>query len=473
MLYHTCMSLNISTIIFITVSVIFFYIAPRFARKTVLLIESLFFCLYLDRTAFVILVIITLLTYAAGIAVEKTKDTGSKRYILTASISFFILNLLFWKGYPMIKTAWTDLILPVGLSFYTFQAISYLTDIYMGKQKAERNIVSFGIYMTWFPKLISGPIERAGSFISELEQIRETRLFDGSRIIKALSYILWGMFMKLMIADRAGIMVDIFFEDPGAFPALYLLAGSLLYTLQIYCDFAGYTNIMIGISGLFGIELTQNFKTPYLSENISDFWKTWHITLSSFLRDYIYIPLGGNRKGNKRKYINILAVFIISGIWHGRGTGFIIWGLIHGLGSLASGLLKDTRLSFITKGIPGRLVTFCTVSFAWIFFRAGSLKDSMAYVINMFSSRGTQEGIIRFSEDPGCTTVQISILLIAVLVLFAADLISYRKRTIMPELIINMGEIKRDTVYLILAVSVLIFGVYGDRSIGTFIYMNF
>lgn len=467
------MNFNISTIIFIIVSLILFLAVPKRAKKPVMLIMSLLFCFCLDHAALIMLVAITALTFAAGLMLEKIKEEDSKKYLFTAVISFFILNLLFWKGHPLIKTAGQDLILPVGLSFYTFQAISYLSDIMTGKQKAERNAITFGLYMTWFPKLVSGPIERAGSFLPETENALKVRLFDDSRVIRALSYIIWGLFMKLMIADRAGIMVNVFFEAPSSFPALYLLAGSLLYTLQIYCDFAGYTNIMIGISVLFGIGLTQNFKTPYFSENISDFWRRWHITLSTFLKDYIYIPLGGNRKGNIRKYINILAVFLVSGIWHGKGGGFIIWGLIHGVCSVLESLVKNTRFKFLIRGVIGRIITFCVVSFAWIFFRAGSLKDSMTYITCMFGSKGTAEGMLKLSSEPGFEMLQICILLISVLILFAADLISYRKETLVPEIIIKTGEIRRDTVFLILAVCVLIFGVYGDSSIGTFIYMNF
>ncbi len=467
------MNFNISTIIFILVSVLIFFAVPKAAKKPVMLGLSLVFCFFLDPAALLMLVFVTLITYITGLFLERSSDEGTKKYVFTAILSLFILNLLFWKGHPLINISGQNLLLPVGISFYSFQAISYLSDIMKGKQKAEKNLISFAIYMTWFPKLISGPIERAGTFLPELESTSVTKLFDENRIIRALSYILWGLFMKLMIADRAGLMVNAFFEDPKSFPAIYLLAGSLLYTLQIYCDFAGYTNIMIGISELFGIRLTQNFKTPYFSENISDFWKRWHITLSSFLRDYIYIPLGGNRRGKVRKYLNILAVFIISGIWHGKGTGFVIWGLIHGISSVLEGLVRDTKLSFLIRGITGRIVTFCIVSFAWIFFRAGTFGDSMTYISCMFTSRGNEQGLLKLSTEPCFSGIQTVILLTVTAILFIADLISCRKETLVPEIIINTGEIRRDTAFLLLAVTVLIFGVYGDSTIGTFIYMNF
>ena len=467
------MNFNISTIIFILVSVLVFSAVPKAAKKPVILGLSLVFCFFLDPAALLMLVIITAVTYVTGLFMDRTEDHGTKKYVFTAVLSIFILNLLFWKGHPLISISGQDLLLPVGISFYTFQAISYLSDIMSGKLKAEKNLLSFAIYMTWFPKLISGPIERAGTFIPELENAGKIKLFDENRIIRALSYILWGLFMKLMIADRAGLMVNVFFEDPKAFPAVYLLAGSLLYTLQIYCDFAGYTDIMIGISELFGIGLTQNFKMPYFSENISDFWRRWHITLSSFLRDYIYIPLGGNRKGKIRKYMNILAVFIISGIWHGKGMGFVIWGLIHGISSVLEGLIRDTKLSFLIRGITGRIITFCIVSFAWIFFRAGTFTASITYITGMFASKGTEKGLLMLSSDPGFSGIQTGILLTMTAILFIADLISFRKETLVPEIIIKTGEIKRDTVFLLLAVIVLIFGVYGDSTIGTFIYMNF
>ncbi len=419
------------------------------------------------------MILVTFMTYAAGLSIEKTDHERSKKSIFTAVISLYVLILLVWKSIPFFHSSWNNIVLPVGLSFYTFQAISYLADIRTGKQKAERDIVSFSIYMTWFPKLISGPIERAGTFLSNLKEVENTRLFDGSRIIKALSFILWGMFMKLMIADRAGIIVDGLFAEPEKYGAIMLMMGSLFYTIQIYCDFAGYTDIMIGISLLFGIDLSQNFNLPYLSTSISDFWKRWHITLSSFLRDYIYIPLGGNRKGRFRKYINLMIVFFISGLWHGRGLSFIIWGLLHGVYSVIEDLIRNTKISFIVKGFLGRIVTFAAVSFAWIFFRADSLRLSLSYIRYMLTGKGMEEEFFDQIKHMGSSKIQFFILLISIAILIIADILSYRKKTLIPGIMAETGEIRRDTAFLILAVVILIFGVYGDPGVGDFIYMGF
>ena len=467
------MGLNISTVIFIIATVLAFYLVPRPAKKPVLLLSSLLFCFYLDPAALAVLILVTLLTYAAGLSIEKTEDERSEKLIFTAVISLLILILLAWKFLPFLHSDLSSIVLPVGLSFYTFQAISYLSDIRTGKQAAEKNIISFGIYMTWFPKLISGPIERADSFLSGLKDVEDSVLFDGSRVIKALSFILWGMFMKLMIADRAGIIVDGLFAEPEKYGAAMLMMGSLFYTVQIYCDFAGYTDIMIGISVLYGIDLSQNFNLPYLSCSISDFWKRWHITLSTFLRDYIYIPLGGNRKGRFRKYINLMIVFFVSGLWHGRGLSFIVWGLLHGLYSVLEDLVKNTRIGFLVKSFAGRGITFIAVSFAWIFFRADSLHQAFVYIRGMFTARDSDEVFFDMIKHMGSSKTQLIILIVSLVILIAAEIFSYRKGTLIPGILEKTGEIRRDTVFLVLAVIILIFGVYGDPGIGKFIYMNF
>ncbi len=469
------MDFKISTFIFIITAVLLFYILPRSFRKIILLISSILFCFILDPYALAVLLCMTLLTYAAGILLEKLDERSRllKNNILLIIVTLFVIMLILWKYISGHEFLGQTIVMPIGFSFYTFQAISYLADICSKKTDAEKNPINFAIYMTWFPKLISGPIERAGRFNEELAKIKEVRIFDGSRIISALSYILWGLFMKLVIADRAGIIVDAIFKSPGDYSPLWVLAGSLLYTLQIYCDFAGYTDIMIGISKFFGIELTQNFNNPYFSENITDFWRRWHISLSSFLRDYVYIPLGGNRKGIIRKNINVIIVFLVCGIWHGKGLSFIIWGLLHGIYSVIEGFIRKTKLSFLTKGVVGTVVTFCAVSFAWIFFRAETLKDAVSYIGLMFKTQAAPESYMQVLERLGVSNKQIVILLAATLILFLSDLLCRLKDKLIPEILIATGEIRRDTVFLFLAVCVLILGIYGDKSIGTFIYMNF
>ncbi|MCR5107804.1 MAG: MBOAT family protein, partial [Lachnospiraceae bacterium] len=303
--------------------------------------------------------------------------------------------------------------------------------------------------------------------------LSEVRLFNGTRIIRSLSFITWGLFLKLVIADRIGLFVDNVYMDHSLYSGITLFLTAVLYSVQIYCDFAGYTDIMIGISELFGISLSQNFKTPYLASNISEFWRGWHMTLSSFLRDYIYIPLGGNRKGDLRKYINIMIVFLVCGFWHGNGYKFLAWGLLHGIFSVLTDLASKSRLSILVKGIPGTVINFFLVTFAWIFFRADSLSQAVSFILAMISGNSSSAGLMADIKLMEIGSIEIHIAIVSMIILFIADYMAASKKTDVPELICNTGEIKRDMVFVFISVIVLIFGKYGETDIGKFIYMAF
>lgn len=454
---------------------IFYIIAPAY-RGIFLCIASLVFCGLLDLHALVVLLISGIMTYLLGFAVDKAciARDGIRKAFFIVAIVVYIGLFFFWKyRYLWQADTVTKIIIPLGFSFYSFQAISYLADIHKGKYAHEKNPVKFLLYLSWFPKFISGPIERADHILPQTGRLDEVRLFNGSRIIRSLSYIIWGLFLKLMVADRADVIVDMIFDKYNEFGSITLIAGSLLYTIQIYCDFAGYTDLAIGVSELFGIELSQNFKTPYFAENITEFWRSWHITLSSFLRDYIYIPLGGNRRGSIRKYFNIMVVFVICGLWHGRGIKFLFWGLLHGGYSVISGILGKSRLSFLIKGAVGRILTFCLVSFAWIFFRADSFSLALKYLASIFTSGLINKDIWIEIEKAGTTPLQLIILALAIAVVFFCDLIAYRGKTLVPDIMIQAVEIKRDVYFLLLAVVILVFGVYGNMAVKDFIYMEF
>lgn len=470
------MTFQLSGILYIGISVLLFYLLAPAYRKFLLCLASLVFCGFLDKYALVVLAAVTTMTYLSGFAVDKAYLSRDwiRKTVFSASVVIFIGLFFLWKySYFIEKGPFAGLILPLGFSFYCFQAISYLTDIYKGKYGHERDPAVFLLYMSWFPKFTSGPIERADQFLPQAAKLDRVRLFNGSRIIRALSYIIWGLFLKLMLADRMSVPVDNIFGKHNEFGSIMLIIGSLLYTFQIYCDFAGYTDIAIGVSELFGIELTENFRTPYFAENITQFWRSWHITLSSFLRDYVYIPLGGNKKGNIRKYVNIMIVFIICGLWHGRGMKFLAWGILHGLYSIFTGLITKTRLSFLIKGVIGRIVTFCLVSFAWIFFRAESLKLAVDYIISIFTAKLINRNMDFEMEKAGTTPLELIILGLALAVLFISDRIAYRKKTLVPDMMIRTGEIRRDLCLVLLSVVVLIFGIYGNLEVKNFIYMEF
>jgi D-alanyl-lipoteichoic acid acyltransferase DltB (MBOAT superfamily) len=287
------------------------------------------------------------------------------------------------------------------------------------------------------------------------------------------------MFMKLVIADRIAIVVDSVFDDIPAYGFITVMLASLFYTLQIYCDFAGYTNSMIGISTMFGLELTQNFRTPYFSESTVEFWRKWHISLSIFLKDYIYIPLGGNRKGEFRKMLNTLAVFFVCGMWHGAGLSFIVWGLMHGFFNIITNHIKDTKAGFLVKGITGKIVTFCLVSFAWIFFRADSLSTALHFIKGMIpglNSLSPLEGLAAQEyQILGISTMEWWIAALSILLLTAADYFASRRKTVFPALMLkSWGDYSRAIFLAVITVVILIFGKYGSgEAIRAFVYQSF
>ena len=466
--------LNISTIVFLLILVLLFRVVPGKVRCALLLFGSfLFINAEGGMTGLATVVIMTLLTWIVGLSYGRPTGGGRDR-IKTAVVITVLASVLFgWKMSGLLA-------MPIGLSFYTFQAISYIADLYTGKFKEpEKDVFKFALYMMWFPKWMSGPIERAGDFFEQIERSAEAKRFDIDRFIRCMSYLIWGLFMKLVIADRIGIVVDSVYGDMASCGFLTMMLASILYTVQIYCDFAGYTNSMIGISGLFGIELTQNFKTPYLAQSTTEFWRRWHISLSNFLRDYIYIPLGGNRKGEGRKMLNTLVVFVVCGLWHGAGLSFLVWGLLHGVFNICAGIVKRTKCKFLVSGILGQLITFCLVSFAWIFFRAANIGEAFSFVKGMVpgvNSLAPLAGMV-VSEKMmlGISVVEWWIAAISVILLVICDVYAWIKKSILPEVIAcEWGDVVRSVFLVVMALVVMIFGKYGSgEEIRSFMYMSF
>lgn len=315
-----------------------------------------------------------------------------KRMRLSISLSVILLNigiLVYYKYTNFFIQSFVDafhlfgrelsvstlsIILPVGISFYTFTALSYSIDVYQKKVEPTKDILAYLAYVTFFPSILSGPISRA---TKQLPQYFEKRVFQYDKAVKGLQMILWGLFMKLCVADRLGIYVDAVYANVAQHNGTTLLFASVLYTLQIYCDFAGYSLMAIGSGKMFGIELQTNFIRPYFAKTVTDFWRRWHISLTTWFRDYIYFPLGGNRVSKSRWIINIMIVFLVSGIWHGAAYNFVIWGGMHGVLQVAEKLIYGDKLKQIGSKITFTnvlriIVTFTLVSFAWIFFRVDS-----------------------------------------------------------------------------------------------------
>ena len=373
-----------------------------------ILFSSYMFYGWWDWRFLILIFFSTILDYFIGLKIYHGKSNNRKFYLILSI--FFNLSLLgFFKYFNFFIDSWVSLIsligffeinrytlniiLPIGISFYTFQTMSYSIDIYYRRIKPTRDFISFASFVCFFPQLVAGPIERASNF---LPQILEKRVFEYQKSVQALRLILWGMFKKVVIADSLSIKVDYCFNNYQSLDGGSLLIGLIYFSIQIYCDFSGYSDIAIGIAKLFGFELMSNFNFPYFSRNISEFWRRWHISLSSWFRDYVYIPLGGSKVNKCRTIRNILIVFTISGFWHGANLTFILWGICHFILYVPSYLFSTNRkyLSLIVaenKKFPSFIeivqifITFFLISITWVFFRADTIIQSFNYLVQMIN----------------------------------------------------------------------------------------
>ncbi len=405
--------------VFVGGMVLLYYVLPKKFRWLVLLAGSIGFYYKISGKGFWVFLATLAAGYGLGIGLESgkrekekkltdgTKESGRDgkakegkkpgRWLLVVGIfllavplvvtkngDFVLKSLLHRKSYPWI--------VPVGMSFYTLQMISYLVDIFRGKIKAQRNLGKFALFVTFFPQVVQGPIPRYEQLGN---QLYEGHPFEEKEFCKGLQLIVWGFFLKLMIADKASIVVNQVFDHWKAYQGCYVLVAGVLYSIQLYTDFLSCVCLSKGVAELFGIHLADNFRRPYLAESVKEFWGRWHISLSSWLRDYIYIPLGGNRKGRFRKYAHIFVVFTISGIWHGAGYKYLFWGWVHGIYQIGGDLTKGLQNKIydclhMEEGGKGRvwcrrLGTWFLVMIAWIIFRADSLREGIAMVYKMIT----------------------------------------------------------------------------------------
>lgn len=479
-------------LIFLPIVVLLYYVIPKKVRYIWLLITSYYFYMSIDAKYALFLVFVTLVTYAAGRILEKT---SKKKLVVTICL---ILNLAVLGGFKYLGFitgtiskilnmsgtensfgAVTSIIVPVGISFYMFQAIGYIIDVYRGKISAERNILKYALFVSFFPNILSGPIERAGHM---LPQFNMPKAFSYDNMRRGLLTMLWGYFLKLVLADRMAIVVDTVYGNPSIYGGTIVVIAVILYTLQIYCDFAGYSAIAIGAARILGIEIMENFECPYLAGSVAEFWRRWHISLSSWFKDYLYIPLGGNRKGTIRKYVNIMIVFLVSGLWHGAGWTFVIWGGLHGLYQVIGKALTPARdavvkaLRINRDSYSHRLLkivfTFGLVSFAWIFFRAGSMTAAVDIIKGM---RGFTPWIFMDGSlyTLGISQYSFGLMMIGIVILAIRDILSYRGIKVM-DVLCRQGIWLRWSVYIIAVMVILVCGIWGAGYNGaSFIYYNF
>ena len=401
---------SIDFLIFLPIVLVIYYIIPMKYKHIWLLISSYYFYMCWNAKYVLLIFVSTVITYLSGILIDKVEKTWSdvdklgKYKKLILAISFVSnLGILFYFKYInftldivtrilskvniSINVPVFDVILPVGISFYTFQALSYSVDVYRGKVAPEHDFFRYALFVSFFPQLVAGPIERSKNLLT---QLREPRKFDFGYAFDGILLMLWGFFLKIVLADRIAIFVDTVYGDCEHYQGIYLIVATVLFAVQIYCDFSGYSSIAMGTAKLLGIELMDNFNAPYLSTSVADFWRRWHISLTSWFKDYLYIPLGGSKKGIFRKYLNKMIVFMLSGLWHGAQLTFVVWGAINGLYQVIGEILMPIREKVsdalgVNRDSEGfcvlrAIVTFTMIDFSWIFFRADSLGRAV-YII--------------------------------------------------------------------------------------------
>jgi len=379
---------SFSFLFFIIVVVPLFYLLPHKQRWKLLLAASCFFYAFFIPVYLLVLFAIITIDYFAAIQIEKA-ELKHKRKFLLISLAGNLGILFFFKYYnfftdnfnhltailPFVKTRLNHLniILPIGLSFHTFQAISYVVEVYKGNQKPEKHYGIYALFVMFFPQLVAGPIERPQNV---LHQFHEEKKLDFENIFSGSRYILLGLFMKSAIADRLAIPVDAVFNNSTQWHGFAIVLATVFFAIQIYCDFAGYSYMAFGIARLMGFNLMINFRQPYFSKNIGEFWTRWHISLSTWFKDYVYIPLGGNRVGQSKLFFNLLIVFLLSGLWHGASWTFVAWGLFHCLLIVAYHLYKEYIPQLKLSNAIATVITFIFVCIGWIFFRAKNIYDA-------------------------------------------------------------------------------------------------
>jgi alginate O-acetyltransferase complex protein AlgI len=494
---------SLDFLIFFPIVVMLYFMIPHKYRWILLLAGSYYFYMCWKPEYIVLIILSTLIDYMSGWQIHRAHQKAKKVFFLCLSLltnlgllfSFKYLNFfsdsirsIFEQFSVNMDIPMLNILLPVGISFYTFQTLSYTIDIYKGKIKPEKHFGIFAVYVSFFPQLVAGPIERAKNL---LPQFAEKHNFDYKRVTDGLKLMLWGFFKKIVIADGVAAAVGLAFDNPGNKSGAVMLLATLLFAFQIFCDFSGYSDIAIGAAQVLGFKLMTNFRRPYHANSISDFWARWHISLSTWFRDYLYIPLGGNRVKIPRWYLNVFIVFLVSGLWHGANWTFVVWGALHGFYLVFSLVTKKVRARII-KGIKldklpklhyawQMLVTFVLVNLGWIFFRAKTIQDAWLItkriglylwsVPGLIIAKTNIEEIVDFANwetKLKLTNIDLGIIFGAILLMELVHVLQSQKSV--RQFLSDKPRALRWAIYIILIMSILIFAPQGERE---FIYFQF
>lgn len=474
-------------LIFFPIVVFAYFSLPHRHRWVLLLAASYYFYMSWKAEYVVLILFSTMVPWAAAIAMDRTDSRRKKKMLVGLSIATSLGLLFAFKYVNFVNDSlrailgkfsipldlpYLNVLLPVGISFYTFQTLSYTIDVYKGQIRPQRHFGIFAVYVAFFPQLVAGPIERARNL---LPQFLMRHRPDPRRIADGLALMLWGFFLKIVIADRLAGYVNTVYNDAASFSGLPLIVATYFFSYQIYCDFAGYSFIAIGAAQVMGFDLMENFRRPYFADSTAEFWRRWHISLSTWFRDYLYIPLGGNRIGMRRRWLNLFVVFFICGLWHGAAWPFVAWGVLHSLyliGSLVTGPVraKMADLSGITRFPKAHralkiVITFQLTAFAWIFFRANSMAEAKHVVTHLFSGWGSASAefppVFSDSTDLG---IALGAILILELVHFLQEKGSVRAMLAEKPLWITWGA-SYGAIF-----AILLFGVFRKTP---FIYFQF
>lgn len=479
---------SIDFTIFLPIVFVLYWFAAQKSLKVqnaLIVVASYFFYGYWDWRFLSLIFFSTIIDYTIGLQLSKQDNQNKRFFLLCASIIANLGLLAFFKYYNFfldnfitafsffgkdIDSSSLNIVLPVGISFYTFQTLSYTIDVYKRKLIPTNDFIAFTAFVSFFPQLVAGPIERATNL---LPQFYKKRVFEYEKAVDGLKQILWGLFKKIVIANNCAIFANLIFDNSNNYSGSTLFLGAVFFTFQIYGDFSGYSDIAIGTSRLFGFNLMQNFAFPYFSRDIAEFWRRWHISLSTWFRDYLYIPLGGSRGGTWRKVRNTFAIFIVSGFWHGANWTFVIWGLLNALYFLPLLLLNKNRVNtdVVAKGkcLPSvkelfnMCYTFSLTILAWIFFRAENMAHAWSYLSEIFSP-----SLFSFPDFQGMDKALITIILVSCFILIEWQ--GREEQFALTRLGINWKKQFRYAVYYSIVLAIIYFGNFEENQ---FIYFQF
>lgn len=457
---------------FVVVFVLYYVICDKY-RYIVLLIASYLFYGIANIKYLPLLVIITLITYFGGILIKQISVKKQKKIILLLTVVLCLSFLLYFKYFNFLLESINyiflsnfsikKIIIPLGLSFFCLQAISYPIDVYRKDVEVEKKIFRYALFVSFFPQILSGPIGKSKEM---LKQFREEHKFNIDNVYSGFMIAIFGYFQKIVIADLLAYGVNNVYNNLHHFSGLPILIVVFMYSFQIYFDFASYSNIARGCAKMLGYDLINNFNSPYFADSIKNFWSRWHISLSTWFRDYLYFPLGGNRKGKIRTCINIMIVFIISGLWHGASYTYIVWGLLHGIFQVIDRLInKKSNIKILNI-----IFTFLLVTFAWIFFRANTINDAFYVLNNMFNINFLN--IKSQIASIGFDKFDLLVLIVSMLIVFAIELINQKRNAL--KILKKRPVFVRYMVILFLIFSIIVFGYYGPGfEESQFIYLGY